>query len=305
MVAASANKVQDKMEHKMRYKNTFLELDIPKADLRRLETCPGRLDAVPKGAMMVLKEEKKPKKESWADMESDDEDVESELQSGPVKCMWADMDSDDETPRRRKDGDVDSDGFIAPAPPTPPEPEAETSPRSSNQAPVDDWCTVARKGKGKAQKEAPVAARPYVASRDKEAERPKLVLKPRPAPEAATRTPARSAPAPAAPRQSGNKQVSQRIDVNMQDGAFPVVRRLIGPGGANLRRIKEACGGAIVSLRGKGCPGSGPASEREGPLHIVINAMPQHLDAAVRMAKDLVADVRAERDNASASYGAR
>merc|ERR1719420_1534912 len=128
MVAASA----DMKAHTMRIKNTFLELDMPPIDLRRLETCPGRVDDVPKGTMMSapkVNPKEATLKKSWADMESDDDEPESGSIEKKEKCRWADMDSDDETPCHKK-GAHDSDGFLIP-PATPPEPEAETSPRNS------------------------------------------------------------------------------------------------------------------------------------------------------------------------------
>lgn len=266
----------------MRIKNTFLELDVPPTDLRRLETCPGRVNEVPKGTMLSAPKESAKEanlKKSWADMESDDEEPES---GSLEKCRWADMDSDDETPCAKKG---DRDGFLLPS--TPPEPEAETSPRNSKQQEpvVDEWCTVQRKGKSKGsavRKEVSPEPMPYKSAPAREERRP---------------TETRRAPerqAAQAPPRAGNGQVAKRVDVNMVDGPFPVVRRLIGPGGANLRKIKEACG-AVLSLRGKGCPGSGPASEREGPLHIVISARPQDLATAVQMTEELIAEVRAAR----------
>jgi hypothetical protein len=262
----------------MRVKNTFLELDLPPTDLRRLETCPGRVDQVPKGTMLSAPKENL--KKSWADMESDDE----ETASGSVeKSRWADMDSDDETPCQKK-GSIDRDGFLLPS--TPPEPEAETSPRNSKEPVVDEWCTVQRKGKSKGsavRKEVSPEPMPYKSAPARQERRP---------------TETRRAPERQAPPRAVNGQVAKRVDVNMVDGPFPVVRRLIGPGGANLRKIKDACG-AVLSLRGKGCPGSGPASEREGPLHIVISARPQDLATAVQMTEQLIADVRAAKAHAA------
>jgi len=271
----------------MRVKNTFLELDLPPADLRRLETCPGKVEEVPKGTMLSAPKENAKEanwKKSWADMESDDEEPESgSLEKPPARPSWADMDSDDETPCKKG---VDLDGFFVPA--TPPEPEAETSPRNSTEPVIDEWCTVQRKGKSKGsavRKEVSPEPMPYKSAPVRQERRP-----------AETR---RAPERQAAPPRTVNGQVAKRVDVNMVDGPFPVVRRLIGPGGANLRKIKEACG-AVLSLRGKGCPGSGPASEREGPLHILINARPQDLATAIQMTEDLIADVRSARARAGA-----
>jgi len=87
------------------------------------------------------------------------------------------------------------------------------------------------------------------------------------------------------------------VDVGMEESAsFPVVKRLIGPSGANLKRIREACPNTVVSLRGRGCPGSGTEKDQTGPLHFVISAPSDEMQKAVRMAEQLVADVRGQRD---------
>ena len=88
-------------------------------------------------------------------------------------------------------------------------------------------------------------------------------------------------PAPSAAR-------SEKVFVRLEDGEFPVVRRLIGPGGANLRRIREAHG-AQVQLRGRGCGGT-------EPLHILLTAaQPRaNLRAACREAQALVRSVQEE-----------
>merc|ERR1719460_3126593 len=99
--------------HRVRVKNTFLELDLPKSDLRRLETCPGRVSA-PKCANTS---ESTRARTAWADMDSDDEPApkcepkSSEPKRSEPKRSWADMDSDDE--------------YEEPLTKTPPEPEAE------------------------------------------------------------------------------------------------------------------------------------------------------------------------------------
>jgi hypothetical protein len=62
-----------------------------------------------------------------------------------------------------------------------------------------------------------------------------------------------------------------------------------------LKRIRQDCPNAVVSLRGKGCPGSGTERDQNAPLHFVITAPPEEMDKAVRMVEALVLDVRGQR----------
>ena len=55
-------------------------------------------------------------------------------------------------------------------------------------------------------------------------------------------------------RAADRRRPDQRVDVGMEESAsFPVVKRLIGPSGANLKRIREACPNTVryllISLR--------------------------------------------------------
>ena len=111
---------------------------------------------------------------------------------------------------------------------------------------------------------------------------------------AAERAPPRPlAREPAARQPAGRAAQSsargEKILVHLEDSpAFPVVRRLIGPGGANLRRIRDAHG-AQVQLRGRGCGGT-------EPLHLLLTGAPSaaSLRAACREAQALVHSVQEE-----------
>jgi hypothetical protein len=302
--------------HRVRYKNTFLELDMPKTDLRRFETCPGRVAGSSKlTEKSTSKSEAVGARTAWADMDSDDEPA-------PKRNSWADMESDDEPLEQ------------LPRTKTPPEPEAERSPRSreadapvedewstvqrkgSKQkskkettdpreaallrsmaprkpveepaAPTDEWGTVRRKGKKPGNEEPPPVAQAYP-TREKPA-----VIQPRKEQQTQPRVQGAEASRARAP---DRKRPEQRVEVGMEESpSFPVVKRLIGPSGANLKRIREACPSAVVSLRGKGCPGSGTERDQNAPLHFVITAPPEEMDKAVRMVEALVSDVRAQRN---------
>lgn len=98
-------------------------------------------------------------------------------------------------------------------------------------------------------------------------------------------------------RAPDRRRPEKRVEVGMEESpSFPVVKRLIGPSGANLKRIREAYPSAVVSLRGRGCPGSGTERDQTGPLHFVITAPNEEMGKAVRMVEALVADVRGQRD---------
>lgn len=235
------------------------------------------------------------------------EDAEKGQVKKKLSKSWADVHSDDE------DEDDLFPSAAGKARPPPPEPEAETTvgetseaetsegagPRSpvameppmAQPAQFDEWQTVGKKKKGKEprreeawQQPTPApwakAARPQPAARD---------LGPRPGPAKAGGGAAVSA--------VGNGKDRAVIQVGLEDTPeFPVARRIIGPQGANLKRIRERCG-AVISLRGRGCPGSGTDGDRNEPLHLVINAAPKDLAQAVELATALVEDVRRQYRN--------
>jgi len=82
----------------------------------------------------------------------------------------------------------------------------------------------------------------------------------------------------------------------MEDGAgFRVARRLIGPGGENVRRIARECPGVRVELRGAGIhPVRG--DEESGPLVLHIKGRdPAQCARAVELANVLIAETAEER----------
>jgi hypothetical protein len=74
---------------------------------------------------------------------------------------------------------------------------------------------------------------------------------------------------------------------------FPVVRRLIGPGGEHMRNISTACPGTKVELRGAGTnPWLG---DETGPLVLHIRGRdPVQCSLALKLANELVEGVRKE-----------
>jgi hypothetical protein len=209
-----------------------------------------------------------------------------------------------------------------------PEPEAERSPRPEPAA-QDEWSTVQRKGSKQKPKNQPVARRPEMQpevqvprkdlvvqaddwntvrrkGKKPSKEEPPVVAQAYPARANPTAADTRREPPPQARAQAAEasrsrvpdrKRPEQRVEVGMEESpSFPVVKRLIGPSGANLKRIREACPRAVVSLRGRGCPGSGTERDQSGPLHFVISAPNEEIEKSVRMVEALVADVRGQRD---------
>lgn len=78
-----------------------------------------------------------------------------------------------------------------------------------------------------------------------------------------------------------------------QSTQFSVVRRLIGPGGENMKYITGQCPGTKVELRGEGTnPWSGGES---GPLVLHVRGRDaEQCAAALRLATELIADVQKE-----------
>jgi len=170
----------------------------------------------------------------------------------PAHKSWADIESDDEETFIVKD--VQQTPRLSWAD------LAKAPVKAAQPAPAEDgWTTVAKKER-KAAERAP----------------------PRPL----AREPSVRQPAGRAAQSSAR---GEKILVHLEDSAaFPVVRRLIGPGGANLRRIRDAHG-AQVQLRGRGCGGT-------EPLHLLLTGAPSaaSLRAACREAQALVHNVQEE-----------
>lgn len=242
-----------------------------------------------------------PVRKSWADIESDDDEPVVQLR---VRASWADL-SDEETqssasvceaaraptpPRvrpRSKSGEECADRRVrvtwaqpliwpseasaAFAPATPCATEtvsalAETA-MAAQDAADDGWTTVPTKERKPAQRGTAARALP--------ARQPQLKPRARPA---------------------ASREEVRKIYVEMEDGAFPVARRLIGAGGGNLRRINEACR-ATVQLRGRGSGAKGGGGAED--LHLLVTAAPDRIPEACRQVHALVEQVREQYDSAA------
>lgn len=108
-------------------------------------------------------------------------------------------------------------------------------------------------------------------------------------------SPAPSGLAPRAPRGAPEPFVHRELAVGLEETAeFRVARRLIGPGGENVKFIAHECPGTRLELRGEGAnPWNGLQS---GPLVLHIRARDAATaDAALKLASELVEHVKEER----------
>jgi len=111
---------------------------------------------------------------------------------------------------------------------------------------------------------------------------------------ASTGTPGGTGGAAAAAGRSGRWPEHREVPVGLDDTQdFRVVRKLIGPGGENMRYIAAECPGTRVELRGAG---TNPwANEETGPLVLHIQGHDaEQCDIAVQLAKELLEHVHEE-----------
>jgi len=103
-------------------------------------------------------------------------------------------------------------------------------------------------------------------------------------------------------RLGGRSLLLRRFDVGIeQDHAFRVVRRLLGPGGRNMKHIAAESAGARLTIRGRGshtsngCDSESTRNEMEEPLaiHVTASSLPS-LEKAACMVQDLLETVRGE-----------
>jgi len=107
----------------------------------------------------------------------------------------------------------------------------------------------------------------------------------------------------AAPRPEFRRLVS-RVPVGIEDEpAFRVIRRLIGPGGENMRRLTDGAEGAKVWVSGKGVQ-TRNATESEEPLTIrVIASTTRALEVATANVEKLLGRVHSEYRKFCAAKG--
>mmetsp|Transcript_37772 Transcript_37772/g.70806 ORF Transcript_37772/g.70806 Transcript_37772/m.70806 type:complete len:667 (-) Transcript_37772:193-2193(-) len=99
---------------------------------------------------------------------------------------------------------------------------------------------------------------------------------------------------PAAASAAAAPMIHHELPVGIEQSTqFSVVRRLIGPGGENMKYITGQCPGTKVELRGEGTnPWSGGES---GPLVLHVRGRDaEQCTAALGLATELIADVRKE-----------
>lgn len=96
-------------------------------------------------------------------------------------------------------------------------------------------------------------------------------------------------------------QHSERFFVGIEDDdAFRVVRRLLGPGGNNLRRIDSRCPGAKVWICGKGSCKDPSDAGNLGPLALCIKAATQDsFELASELVRELLLSVQEQYEKFS------
>lgn len=102
------------------------------------------------------------------------------------------------------------------------------------------------------------------------------------------------------PPHEPHQAIQHEVDIGIKDDPeFHVVKRLLGPGGANIDRIRGNCEGTKVELRGVGTQSSGDGS---GPLVLRIKGHDASQCAtALARAEELVRETRQEYESFLAS----